>query len=137
MGITWREDLSVGVAQIDDQHKELLTRFDQLLVSCKQGKGRDEVMHLMDFLDEYVISHFGDEEDLQKKSDFPDYVAHRREHEAFIGRIAELKKRMRADGGIQIDIVLDTNKLLLDWLIQHISVRDREVGRHLKSQSIT
>lgn len=137
MGITWREDLSVGVAQIDDQHKELLTRFDQLLVSCKQGKGRDEVMHLMDFLDEYVISHFGDEEDLQKKSDFPDYVAHRREHEAFIGRIAELKKRMRADGGIQIDIVLDTNKLLLDWLIQHISVRDRELGRHLKSQSIT
>jgi hemerythrin len=134
MGIAWREEFSVGVEQIDNQHKELLERFDKLLVSCKQGKGRLEVMHLLDFLDEYVIRHFGDEEKLQKESDFPDYVAHRREHEAFIGRIAELKKRMHVEGEIHIDHVLDTNKLLLDWLIQHISVRDRAVGQHLKSQ---
>ena len=134
MGITWREDLSVGVEQIDDQHKELLARFDLLLSACRQGKGSNELLHLINFLDEYVISHFGEEELLQKNSGFPDYDAHCREHAVFIGRLAELKNRMHAEGGIQLDHVLDTNKLLLDWLIHHISVRDREIGRHLKNQ---
>lgn len=136
MGISWRDDLSLGVEQIDSQHKELLARFDLLLTACKHGKGSEEVLHLLTFLDEYVVKHFGEEEVLQRQSGFPGYEDHHREHEAFIARIAELKCRMRDDGSVQIDHVLDTNKLLLDWLIRHISVRDREVGRHLKSQAV-
>lgn len=134
MGITWREDLAIGVDQIDDQHKELLARFDLLLSSCKEGKGRDEVLNLLTFLDDYVISHFSDEEKLQKQSGFPEYESHHAEHVSFIARLAELKGRMRSEGGVQIDHVLDTNKLLLDWLLRHISVRDRALGRYLKSQ---
>ena len=134
MGVSWREDLSLGVEQIDSQHKELLARFDMLLAACKQGKGSEEVLHLLSFLDEYVVQHFGDEELLQRQSNFPGFESHHQEHQAFIGRLAELKKRMRTEGAVQIDHVLDTNKLLLDWLIRHISVRDREVGRHLNRQ---
>jgi hemerythrin len=37
MGITWREDLAIGVDQIDNQHKELLARFD-LLLKLLQGR---------------------------------------------------------------------------------------------------
>lgn len=133
MGIAWREDLAIGVEQIDDQHKELLSRFDLLLTACKMGKGSEEVKRLLAFLDDYVVSHFRDEEKLQQQSGFPGYEEHHREHEAFIERLAELRGRMRDEGEVQIDHVLDTNKLLLDWLIRHISVKDRELGRHLKS----
>lgn len=133
MGISWREDLALGVEAIDSQHKELLARFDMLLASCKQGKGSQEVLHLLSFLDDYVITHFHDEEVLQRESGYPGYEDHHREHEGFIARLADLKQRMHSDEGVQIDLVLDTNKLLLDWLIRHISVRDREVGRHLRS----
>lgn len=131
MGISWREELALGVDQIDNQHKELLVRFDMLLTACKQGKGGDEVLYLLNFLDEYVITHFSDEEQLQKQSKFPDYESHRQEHQSFIKKLAELKKRI-AEEGVQIDLVLDTNKLLLDWLIRHISIRDKAVGRHLR-----
>lgn len=135
MGIVWRDDLALGVEQIDSQHKELLVRFDLLLSACKEGKGSGEVLHLLDFLDEYVVTHFRDEEVLQRQSGFPGYEDHHREHEAFIARLADLKRRMHVEGGVPIDLVLDTNKLLLDWLIRHISVRDREVGKHLKSHA--
>lgn len=135
MSITWREELAIGVEQIDSQHKELLARFDMLLNACKLGKGKDELTHLLNFLDEYVVSHFSDEEVLQKQSGFPDYEAHREEHAAFIARVKELKTRMDQDGEITISHLLDTNKMLMDWLLRHITVRDREVGRHIKSQS--
>lgn len=133
MAIVWREELALGVPAIDDQHKELLNRFDQLLTACKQGKGSEELQHLLGFLDEYVQTHFADEEQLQQQSGFPDFEGHRREHQAFVGRLQELKQRMAADGGVLVDHVLDANKMLLDWLIRHISARDREVGKHLKS----
>jgi len=31
MGIEWRESLSIGVEEIDNQHKQLLPHFDRLL----------------------------------------------------------------------------------------------------------
>jgi hemerythrin len=134
--ILWRDELSVGVEQIDAQHKELLQQFDQLLSACRQGKGSEEVLHLLDFLDEYVITHFHDEEQLQKQSGFPDFDEHHREHQAFVAKLEELKNRMHNDGSVLLDHVLDANKMLLDWLIRHISVRDRAVGKHLKDLSM-
>ncbi len=134
--ILWRDELSVGVEQIDAQHKELLQQFDQLLSACRQGKGSEEVLHLLDFLDEYVVTHFHDEEQLQKQSGFPDFDEHHREHQAFVAKLEELKNRMHNDGSVLLDHVLDANKMLLDWLIRHISVRDRAVGKHLKDLSM-
>lgn len=135
MSITWREELSIGVEQIDSQHKELLARFDMLLNACKSGRGRDELLHLMNFLDEYVVTHFRDEEVLQKQSGYPDYEAHRAEHAAFVTRVKDLKNKMTKDGEITIEHTLDTNKLLMDWLLRHITKRDREVGKHIRSQA--
>jgi len=131
MGIAWRDDLAIGVELIDKQHKELLGRFDMLLTACRDGKGGDELRHLMTFLSDYVISHFRDEEVLQRKSGFPDYESHRQEHESFVARVKELKQRIDEDGEVLVDHVLDTNKMLLDWLIKHISVRDRAIGRYI------
>lgn len=37
MSMAWSEDLTIGVAQIDQQHRELFRRFDALLVACRQG----------------------------------------------------------------------------------------------------
>ncbi len=135
MGIKWREELAIGVEEIDNQHKELLERFDLLLTACKQGKGSEELLYLIDFLDTYVVSHFGDEEKLQRQHNFPDYEKHHLEHEAFIARVKELKDRMYSEGGVHIDHVLDANKMLLDWLLRHVTVKDREIGRYLQKHS--
>ena len=135
MGIAWRDDLAIGVEQIDNQHKELMGRFDMLLSACREGKGGDELRHLMTFLNDYVISHFRDEESLQRKVGFPDYDAHRQEHEAFILRLKGVKQRIDEDGEVLVDHVLDTNKMLLDWLIKHISVRDRAIGRYINQNN--
>jgi hemerythrin len=38
MGIEWRESLSIGVEEIDNQHKKLLSHFAQLLKACENGR---------------------------------------------------------------------------------------------------
>ena len=54
MAIEWRESLAIGVAEIDSQHKQLLSHFDRLLKACEAGKGMDELKVLLGFLDGWV-----------------------------------------------------------------------------------
>jgi len=136
MSISWRDELAIGNQRIDDQHRELLQRFDTLLSACRRGEGRSELARLLDFLDEYVVKHFGDEEQLQQTSGFPDFQSHQLQHLGFIKRLQELKRSIATEGEVQVDHVLTTNKLLLDWLVQHISTRDRELGQFLQQKEM-
>jgi hemerythrin len=131
MGIEWRESLSVGVEEIDSQHKQLLRHFDQLLKACESGKGIGELKILLGFLDGYVIHHFSDEEGIQRQHGYPGYEAHKREHDWFVARL----KALRRDTGreeVALHHVVETNHLLLKWLIHHISTVDVQLGRFLK-----
>lgn len=132
MGIEWRDSLSIGVVAIDNQHKELLLRFDRLLNACQDGKGIDELRGLMLFLEEYTHTHFNDEEALQKLHKYPEYEAHRKEHLYFIDQLKKLKQET-GQKGISIHHVVETNNMLLKWLLNHISKVDKKLGKFLDS----
>jgi len=131
MGIEWRESLSIGVAEIDNQHKELLSHFDRLLRACETGRGVDELKTLLGFLDGYVIKHFSDEEAIQRRHLYPGYSAHKLEHESFVARLNILKGEVGREG-VALHHVIETNNLLLKWLIHHISTVDVQLGRFLQ-----
>ncbi len=134
MGIEWRESLAIGVAEIDSQHKQLLSHFDRLLKACETGKGMDELKVLLGFLDGYVIKHFSDEERIQRLNKYPEYEAHKREHGTFIDQLFALKQEISSEG-VALHHVIETNNLLLKWLIHHISTIDVQLGRFLKNRA--
>lgn len=134
MGITWRDSLAIGVEAIDNQHRELLARFDRLLNACETGQGADELKRTMVFLEEYVHTHFNDEEALQKRHRFPGYAEHHAQHVYFIERITALREEVDREG-ILLHNVIETNHLLLKWFLNHISKVDAELGKFLKSQN--
>lgn len=135
MGIKWRDSLSIGVEAVDNQHKELLLRFDKLLEACQSGQGIDELKKLMGFLEEYVYTHFNDEEALQRLHHYPGYEVHLSEHRYFIEQIKKLKHDTSKDG-FSTHHVVETNNMLLKWLINHISKVDTELGAFLKAGSL-
>lgn len=132
MGIEWRDSLSIGVDEIDNQHKQLLSHFDQLLKACETGKGKDELKILLGFLDGYVVKHFKDEESIQRVRNYPGYPDHKQEHETFIGRLKVLNQEISSEG-YALHHLMETNNLLLKWLIHHISTVDVQLGTFLKT----
>jgi hemerythrin len=132
MGIAWRKSLAIGVPEIDRQHKELLSRFDSLLKSCEAGKGKEELLKLLGFLDDYVVSHFSDEEGIQRNSRYPGYAVHKGEHDGFIARLKTLKDEVKAEG-VALHHVTEINNMLLKWLINHIAKVDGELGAYLRA----
>ena len=129
----WSDNLSIGVDAVDNQHKELIKRANSFFDAMKAGSGKEEILKVLDFLGGYVVTHFHDEEMLQVRYQYPGYEAHKKIHADFVEEV----KRMRAD--IEKNgLTLATNSMvamtLSNWLVSHITMQDRLVGRHIKAQ---
>lgn len=133
MSIEWDDSLATGIEEIDSQHREIFNRFGKLYSACSAGKGRDEVLQLLDFLHEYVKSHFSAEEKLQFRHGYPEQAGHRQLHQRFMQDVERLERSFKSEGAT-LALVIQTNQTLTSWLIQHISKADMEFTRYLKQQ---
>lgn len=128
--IKWTDELSVGVVEIDNQHKELISRVSGLLSAMSKGKGKSEVAETLDFLADYVVVHFNTEERIMKEREYPGLDHHRRQHAVFSEKVSELRERLNRDGPSSL-LAIRSQRLLADWLTNHISVTDSALGSFL------
>lgn len=131
MGIEWNSSYSIGVEEIDSQHKELFLHFNNLLAACNEGRGNKEVFRLFKFLDDYVVKHFNAEEKLQRDSGYPHYELHKLEHEKFKHQLQDLEASFTLESQ-GIYLVITTNKVMVEWLIQHILKQDKDIASYLE-----
>lgn len=129
----WTPRLSVGVEQIDNQHKEIFKRVGTLLESMKKGQGRQEVGGFFEFVKRYVIEHFSAEERLMTKFNYPDRAGHLKQHQAFIDRVHVLEERLKKEGPTGL-LVIDLQNEVGSWLINHIEGTDMALGRFLQTK---
>ena len=130
MSIEWSNDLLTGVAEIDSQHREIFRRVNKLSAACGEGTGKEEVLRLLLFLEDYVKEHFAAEERSQLRHGFPDYAAHKSQHARFIADLARLTAEVKAEGAT-LSLVIMTNKTLASWLVQHIMKMDQDFAKFL------
>lgn len=131
MAYTWNSALETGHPVIDAQHKELINAINNLLSACQQGRAADKVNATLDFLVSYTKRHFGEEEALQQKANYPDYPNHHQVHEAFVNVITDLSAELKQTGPTPSLI----NKIIRnvgDWLVNHIQQQDTKVAAHIK-----
>ncbi len=130
MRVEWTEALSTNFPEIDEQHKELISRINTLLEACAGNKPREEVGRVIDFLEEYVVTHFNNEENRILDIDYPGYRQHKNEHAIFVERVADLQRKFR-DEGADPDVLHLATRTLMEWLDVHIRRTDRKLGEHL------
>jgi hemerythrin len=133
MAIRWTPSLAVGIDEIDRQHKTLFQKVNDLIEACNRGQGKDTVAQTIAFLGEYVVIHFRDEEKLMQKHNFPGYVNHKGLHDGFIKGFHELNDQLEKEGP-GLSLVLKTNRMVVDWLVRHISKKDKEFGEFLRGE---
>jgi len=130
----WNPKLETGHDDIDAQHRELLERFKSFSDACRGGKGKQEIVELYNFLENYVVEHFTAEENLMNASSYPNLMSHRLEHQEFVTRVSNLKYEIQNDR-ITLPLIIETSENLLRWVIGHIHKTDVKMAEYLKSQS--
>ena len=131
MRVTWTQDLSVGVKEIDAQHKELFRRINDLDAELKKGRAKEEILRLMGFLDEYTAVHFNTEEMFMLDQAYPRYAVHKTKHEWFREEFLAIRQRMGKEGATP-EVIILINNLLITWFCNHVRTTDAEMGTYLK-----
>lgn len=136
MLVEWRDDLSIGVLEVDIQHKLLFDKFNAFVNAYQSNQNADEIMRMFWFLEAYAVTHFKEEEKLMQQIRFPDYVTHREKHIAFIDQINKMKERLKVEGLSQ-NLVTTMTGFITGWLIEHISTMDRAIGRFVNTSTLS
>jgi hemerythrin len=118
--IEWKEEYSVGVPELDKQHKGLIELINRL---AEEGHRSSVVIKTLDALSLYAREHFSAEEALLRACGDPNLEEHEREHRAFEEWLDAIKQIYRFS--TTLDPFVDTiNSFLRNWLINHILKTD-------------
>jgi hemerythrin len=126
----WSDAMSVGIAEIDDQHKTLIGILNRLFVSVVQRDSDDLIVEILDALVDYTKTHFELEERLMLDSgyDSTEFAEHRRAHLAFIHKVGETATKNLVEGkSVSFELI----NFLKHWLRDHILLADRKYAEAL------
>jgi hemerythrin-like metal-binding domain len=98
-----------------------------------QGKGNDILRSLLARLVAYTQVHFAAEEKYMKQWNYPGYVYHKGEHEAFVKKVAEFKGKFEAG---QAALSIEILTFLKDWVANHIQGTDKKYGSFFNSHGL-
>lgn len=126
-------DMMTGVAKIDAQHKELVSRINAVLAMGTKAVSTEETRKTIDFLGEYIIKHFGEEEALQRQSKYDKYEWHKQQHAIYIDSFKKIKADFLANGASP-KFTASLNTSIVHWIINHIKNVDVAFGKYYKSQ---
>lgn len=123
---------SVGVEEIDDQHKKLIDLINLLHAHMKEGKGKDIILTVFDELKKYTIYHFSKEQYMMVHHNYTDFDLHKQEHDKFIADINDLLNQYKEG---KREVTFNTYDFMKNWLINHIQESDKKLGAFLKANS--
>ncbi len=116
----WKAEYSIGIPEIDEQHKQLFACIDRLGSAANEEDRRLAVYFVMEELKDYARIHFSVEEIVMRLFDYPGLQAHAAEHRAFSSKLEALEKNE-----LRQDIYAEASQFLREWLLNHIKVTDK------------
>ncbi len=137
MAALWKEEYKVGIDKIDEQHRQLFDKIEQLLEIAKSGDKRSnqqKCMEIIDFLVDYTVFHFNTEEALQWERKYVSYAQHVKIHTEFKNTVQAYKELLGKD--FTAKTLKSFIGTMLAWLVNHVCVCDRKILKNLPLQNI-
>ncbi len=131
----WSDALKTNNIKIDQDHKLIIEKAQELSSAMADGKGQERVMEITNFLLSYVKKHFQEEEAMQMKSNYAGYEVHKKNHTYFVSELDQLAERIKKNPNSTVN-VLELNKLISGWFFNHIQKLDVEVAKHLNKTNM-
>lgn len=119
--VQWEDSYSLGLEQIDDQHKTLFNIMNRLWSAIVRRAEAVEMDVILGELEQYTVSHFTAEETFMRAAAFSGFEGHKKQHEDFIARLQSARVGTQSGKHISLELL----HFLRDWLVNHIMVQDR------------
>ena len=121
--LEWEEKYSVGVEEIDNQHKRMFLVINELLDAINTNSTEESLEHIIESLIQYKKFHFATEEKYFSEFNFNGADEHIQKHKEFNDKLAILKEKYPT---YNIEFAFELVDFLEDWLINHLLVVDQK-----------
>ena len=126
--LVWDNILSVGIEEIDEDHRRLVNLFNILNHSVTEGDAPDYLEAVLEELISCTVWHFSHEERLMLKYGYEGIEEHKMEHQELIKSAKELQQKVLQAGKL---VANEDIEFLEHWLTEHILTADMKLGSYL------
>lgn len=119
-----------GVAEIDEQHRSLVSAVNRLNSALQSGQEKSVMRAQFDEVIALTAAHFETEGRLMAQSGYPDQRHHEHEHALLVDEAMRLRARLD-EGGELLAL-----QIIKDWLLDHIAHSDKPLAKYLISQGL-
>ena len=132
MAIQWQDAMSIGVPDLDADHRALIGLINGFEASLEAGDEPGTGAAMRDLVG-LIADHFSREEDLLSGIGCPSFYAHRDSHDAVADRIHLLRRRylVATDPDTRRDIATTLLGFIRTSLMDHILTEDNAMGRRM------
>ncbi|MDX9994587.1 MAG: bacteriohemerythrin [Rhodocyclaceae bacterium] len=126
--IVWGKILSVGIEEIDEDHRKLVDIFNILNRAVREGEPPEYLAATLEELINCTVWHFSHEERLMLKHRYPEAAEHKAEHRELIESARELQQKLLSANR---PLAEEHIEFLERWLTEHIFTADGRLGAYL------
>jgi len=123
----WCDDLSVGIEEIDEDHRRLIKCLDDLFTACYAGQGPQVLSKILCCLMKYTREHFSREEDIMRRIGYSALEDHRAAHAELVTELDDIIEQFEISNSHELSN--KTLQFLEDWLTHHILIEDKKIGK--------
>lgn len=120
----WRDEFSVGIDEVDHEHRELIELIADLQQKLEARAERPEIIiHLGDIYAQ-IAAHFALEEKMMRTTRYPHYADHKEDHETLLDDLRDIMDEVEDEG------ILDHVRLTDDldrWFSDHFRTHDAKL----------
>ena len=126
----WNDEYSIGIVEIDEQHKKLF----ELSEILNEATEINEIKDILLFLEEYMQFHCNTEESMIRKYNYELIEEHKKLHD-------DLKEKVT--GYIELyflgnySFIEELEEVVQEWIYEHILEEDRKYKEFFKNKHIT
>jgi hemerythrin len=118
--LTWRPEYSVGIPEIDEQHRHLFEIANNLTLSVGDGTPERVMRDTINELRQYIMDHFHLEERIMEEIGYQHFTEHVDMHAVMTVRLKLLEKNLLAGKLRPVELV----EFMESWLTEHIIMDD-------------
>lgn len=131
---SWSDSYNVGIQEVDEQHKVLVSLLNQLHDAIREHHGKATSREILDRLAEYTRTHFLLEESLMRLTHYGGFDIHKQQHEALIKQVQDLQYKLDNENAA---ITFELLHFLKGWLTQHINESDKRFGAFFETAGLS
>jgi len=132
--LIWQDIDSVGVKELDDQHKEIFSIANRLYDLVDQSPTKEDFIPVLNELNGHALLHFSTEEKYFDLYQYDQKIFHTKSHQAYTQKMNQFLEEINHN--FSTELVVQITDFMKNWWINHIDIEDKKYSQYFNQNGL-